>query len=343
MPDIANILVIKWKSMGDLLFTIPAVHVLRENFPRARITYMTSAENAGIAMGFIEVDGRLVVDRKVFKSGNPLAMAGSTLDLLGRLRRARFDLVLDLQCYAETAAMAWLSGAPEIWGFQIGNRMRSAAYTRSLPRNDDLHPADANLELLAHCGVKGSPGMLPSGFRLPQTGRDEAREFLARNGVEESARVLFIQPFTSSPDKNWPLDRQMAVAEHWRGQGLRVIFGGGPQERDALKCAMVAGFPVCAGLTLPTVTWVVERAAAVVGGDTGLLHVATAMGRRVVMLMGPRRPGGCIPYGHPDWVVAANPGQRVAEVPVERVNEAIADALREQAAPAIPAVSEGSK
>jgi heptosyltransferase-1 len=339
MPDIANILVIKWKSMGDLLFTIPAVHVLRENYPGARITYMTSAENAGIAMGFTEVDERMVVDRKVFKQGNPLAMARSALGLLSRLRQARFDLVLDLQCYAETAAMAWLSGAPEIWGFRIGKRMRSAAYTRSLPRNDDLHPADANLELLAHCGVKGSLSALESGFSLPQTGRDEARDFLARHGVEESALVLFIQPFTSSPDKNWPLARHLAVAEHWRGKGARVIFGGGPQEREALKGAMDAGFPVCAGLALPIVAWVVERAAAVLGGDTGLLHVATAMGRRVVMLMGPRRPGGCIPYGHPDWVVAANPGQRVAEVPMERVNEAIADALRGHETRALPAAS----
>jgi heptosyltransferase-1 len=332
MRNFQNILVIKWKSMGDLLFTLPAVHVLRHSFPKARITYMTSAENAGIAAGFTEVDEVLAVDRKVFKQGNPLVIAKAALGLMSRLRRGRFDLVLDLQIYAETAWMTWLCGAPERWGYQLGRRLRRLAYNRSIVRDDDRHPADANLQLLEFCGVTGPAQPLEAGFRLPDRGRAEALDFLAKHGVGDAERILFIQPFTSTPGKNWPLAGHAAVAEHWRARGLRVIFGGGPQERDALEGIRMAGFPVCAGMSLPSVSWVVERAAVVLGGDTGLLHVATAMGKRVVMLMGSFRSGACIPYRHSDWVLFAEAGRQIADLSVERVNEAISMALAERSA-----------
>src|SRR5437899_8575754 len=105
MPDIKNILFIKLKSMGDVVFTLPALDLLRHNFPNARITYLTSAENAPIVACFTEVDEVLILDRKIFKQGKVVAMAAKTFDLIRRLRRGRFSLVIDFQCYSETAAM----------------------------------------------------------------------------------------------------------------------------------------------------------------------------------------------------------------------------------------------
>ncbi|MDB6016033.1 MAG: glycosyltransferase family 9 protein [Pedosphaera sp.] len=325
MRNIDNILFIKFKSMGDVIFTLPAIHLLRQNFPTAKITYLTSSENEPIVAGFPEVDELLVVDRKIFKQGNPLKMGAATVELFRRLRRGHFSLAIDFQCYAETAMMSWLTHSPERWGYQIGRRLRRFAYTHSMPRPGDVHPVDANLTLLTHFGLKPMP--VCNQFKPPEKGREAARQFLAQHKLNTDAPTLIIQPFTSSPQKNWPLENYLAVANFCRAKGVQVIFGGGPGEKELLSPVVAAGFPVFAGLPLSTVAWLLERATLVLGGDTGLLHLAVAMGKRVLMLMVPGGPGRCIPYGHPEWVISPTRSTQLSEIQPDAVNEAIATAL----------------
>ena len=70
MSQNENILLIRLKSIGDVLFTLPAVHRVRENFPGAKITFLTSRENAPLLEGFREVDGVITLDHARFQSGN---------------------------------------------------------------------------------------------------------------------------------------------------------------------------------------------------------------------------------------------------------------------------------
>ena len=67
-----NILLMRLKSMGDVLFILPAVHLLREVFPRARISFLVSAENAPLLAGFRDVDNTITLDRARYRGGNPL-------------------------------------------------------------------------------------------------------------------------------------------------------------------------------------------------------------------------------------------------------------------------------
>ncbi|MDB6112793.1 MAG: glycosyltransferase family 9 protein [Pedosphaera sp.] len=334
MQDINNILFIKLKSMGDVVFTLPALGLLRDNFPTARITYLTSAENAPIVACFKEVDEVLTLDRKIFKQGKLLAMGAQTFDLLRRLRRGRFSLAIDLQCYAETAALAWFTHADQRWGYQLGGRLRRFAYTRSFPKPGDLNSVDGNLKLLTHFGLKPSP--VRNRLQLPDQGRAEAAQFLAHHNLQPDVPTIFIQPFTSSPHKNWPLSSHLVVADYCRARGLQLIFGGGPGEVSLLQPALAAGFPVCAGHSLAAVAWLVNQSAFVLGGDTGLLHLAVAMGKRVLMLMVPWGPGSCTPYGHPDWVLAPVRSPQLSEITPDAVNQAIVNALGSESICALP-------
>jgi ADP-heptose:LPS heptosyltransferase len=67
----------------------------------------------------------------------------------------------------------------------------------------------------------------------------------------------------------------------------------------------------------------------VLGCDTGLMHVAVAMGKRVVMMMGSLQPGACYPFGHRDWAVLPPNGAPVAAISCEEINRACAEALTE--------------
>src|ERR1043165_9157694 len=130
----ADILLIRLKSIGDILFTLPAVNLVRDCFPNAGLTFLTSSENAPLLRGFVALNNVLTLDRALYRRKNPLAIFAHTLELLRRLRRSRFSLVIDFQGYGETALLTSLTGAPQRWG-TIYRRGRRWAYTSAQPRD----------------------------------------------------------------------------------------------------------------------------------------------------------------------------------------------------------------
>ena len=321
-----NILLMRLKSMGDVVFTLPAVHLLRESFPRARLTYLVSAENAPLLEGFRDVDETIVLDRARFRSGNPLHILQETFTLLRRVRRGRFSLVVDFQGYGETAWLAWLSGALQRWA-SMHTTPRRWAYTRSFRCNYGLHPAEWFLSLLHQCGVR--PRRVRNEFVLPDKAFDEARRFFAAHQLALDRPTLFIQPFTSTAGKNWPLDRYCAVARHWRERGRQVLFGGGPSERASLEPAQQSGFAVSAGVPLLVSAGLAGLCALTVSGDTGLLHLTAAMGKRVVAIIQSTAPGNKYPFQHPEWAVTPTVGVDISNITSEAVIAACERALAE--------------
>jgi ADP-heptose:LPS heptosyltransferase len=319
-----NILLIRLKSIGDILFLLPAVHVVRDSFPGAKITFLTSRENASLLGGFREVDEVIMLNRARLQSGNPKAILAEAFSLLRRLRRGKFSLVVDFQGYGETAWLAWLSGAPQRWG-NVYNKGRRWAYTHGVARNERIHHVDWYLSLLEQCGLR--PGKILNEFVLPDDALNEARQFFAAHNLNAASSTLFIQPFTSSPNKNWPLDRQLAVARHWQARGLQILFGGGPAERAALEPVRQAGFPVSAGVPLLVTGGLMKLSSLILGGDTGALHLAVAMGKRVVMIRNSIAPGSPYPYQHPDWAVTPTSGRVVSSIETGAVIGACARAF----------------
>ena len=115
-----NILLIRLKAIGDVIFTLPAVHALREHFPAAKITFLTSKENAALLRGFPQVNDVIALDRAALRSGHPWKMGAEFFGLLRRLRAGRFSLVVDFQGFGETAWLARITGAPQRWGSVYG-------------------------------------------------------------------------------------------------------------------------------------------------------------------------------------------------------------------------------
>jgi ADP-heptose:LPS heptosyltransferase len=321
-----NILLIRFKSIGDILFTLPAVHAVRENFPGAKITFLTSRENAPLLRGFQEVDETITIDRAALKSGNPMKTLPEFFGLLRRLRGGKFPLVVDFQGYGETAWLARLSGAPRRWG-SVYSKGRAWAYTHGPKRDGKIHPADWNLSLLQQCGLK--IGEVKNDFVLPEDALAAAGKFFSEQKLDAARPTLFIQPFTSSPQKNWPLENFLALARHWRSRGLQIIFGGGPADRAALEPARAEDFCISAGPPLLVSAGLAKLSSFMLGGDSGLGHIAVAAGKRVVMVMMGNQPGFCVPFRHPDWTVVPAPGAGIATIPVAAVLAATERAFSE--------------
>lgn len=321
-----EILLIRLKSIGDILFTLPAVHLVRTAFPEANIRFLVSKEYAPLLEGFQEVDSVICLDRGRFRQANPVGIVTEAVSLLRGLRRPRFSLAIDFQGYGETALLTWWSGAPKRWGtvYRSGSEW---AYTQGVPRDTACHPAENFLSLLHKCGL--APAPVCNQFTLPESAVEEARRLFLGWGLEAAKQTLFLQPFTSSPHKDWGLDHYLALARLWQGRGWQIVFGGGPAERAALEPARQAGFPVSAGTPLLVTAGLMEFSTLVLGGNTGLPHLAVAMGKRVVMIMDWIDPGSAHPFQHRDWAVTPANGQSLADMPTGAVDDACGRALAE--------------
>jgi ADP-heptose:LPS heptosyltransferase len=326
MSACENILLIRLKSIGDILFTLPAVHVVRENFPQAKIHFLAAREHAPIISGFAGVDKVIPLDRSVYRSDSLRNAASSTFKLLYGLRRGNFSRVIDFHGYGETELLAWWSGAPERWG-NVYRPLRGWTYTHISRRTGVMHPVERNLALLCQCGLR--MGQIRNEYVLPDAALTEAKVFLDRQRLDVSKPLLFIQPFTSNWQKDWPLENFLSVASHFRSQEIQVLFGGGPGEQSKLKPVQDAGFAVTAGTPLMVSAGLTKLATVVLGADTGLLHFAVAMGRRVVMLMHSNLPGSCHPFQHADWAVIPKVGRAMSGIQVATVIGACERALGE--------------
>ena len=323
-----NILLIRLKAIGDVVLTLPAVNAVRANFPAAKITFLTSKENIPLLAGFRDVNEAIALDRKLFRTGNPLRVVPEIFRLIRRLRGGQFDLVVDFQGYGETAWFARLTGAPQRWGSVYG-KGREWAYTHGIPRNNQIQIADFNLSLLRQCGLK--IGEVQNKFSLPVAALAAAEKFFGEQNLDRRKPTLFIQAFTSSPSKNWSLENFLKLAAHFRATGVQIIFGGGPGDVVALEPAHAAGFVVAAGVPLLTSAGLVQLSTVILGGVTGLLHLAVAQQKRVVMLIGYADAEPGFPYEHKNWAVTPVDGIEAAKIKLEPVIAACAQAFSEPA------------
>ena len=326
VPD--RILLIRLRSIGDVILTLPAVHAVRKNFPNAKITFLTSKENITLLQGFGDVDEVISLDRAALRTGNPAKLIPEIFGLLRRLRAGKFSLVVDFQGYGETALLARLTGAPQRWG-GVYSSGREWAYTRARPRAENLHPAAGYLQLLQECGLQIGP--VQNRFQLPPAALAAAQQFLDEQKINAGRPILFLQPFTSSSHKDWPLENFLAVARHFRAQGVAVVFGGGPADRHRLEPVQAEGFPVSAGVPLLVTGGLMQLAALTVGGDTGALHLAVAEGRRVLMLMHRLIPGCPVPFQNPDWILAPPGAGKITGISVAAVIAACSGTFNEPA------------
>jgi ADP-heptose:LPS heptosyltransferase len=322
----ANILLIRLKSIGDILFTLPAVHRVREACPEARISFLVSKEYAPLLEGFRDVDAVIGMDRARFRHPNPGVIIAEALSLLRHLRRPKFSLTIDFQGYGETALLTRWSGAGQRWG-TVYRTGRKWAYTRWGSRDPESHPAADFLSLLETGGLRSAA--IRNQFILPDSVAEEARRLFLDRRLDPARPTLFVQPFTSAPHKDWPLARYLVVAGLWQRRGWQVLFGGGPAEQAALEPVRQAGYPVSAGAPLLVTAGLMKHSRLILGGDTGLLHLAVAMDKRVVMIMSSNRPGSSHPFQHPDWTITPANGEPVATITTDAVNKACDRAFAE--------------
>jgi len=306
--EFQRILLIKPSSLGDVVHALPVLHGLRDRYPNARIDWLISVSLAPLLEGHPDLNELVLFDRRRYgrMAYNPMA-AADFVRLIRRLRTRRYDLVLDLQGLFRTGFLTRASGAPVRIGFADAREGASFFYNHRLPGDDpDAHAVDRNYTVARLLGFSE----IPIEFHIPLSDDDRASaERLLRPAERQSEQSLIaVVPGARWETKVWLPQRFAAtIDELHRGSDARCVLLGGPDE--TARCNQIAALcrdtPLnLAGQTsLRTLVAVLAKADAVLCHDSGAMHVAVALDRPVVCLVGPTNPARTGPYRRPQDVV----------------------------------------
>jgi lipopolysaccharide heptosyltransferase I len=338
-----DFLVIRLSSIGDIVHTLPAVAALGETFPASRITWVIETRYASLLDGNPYVHRLVKLDtlgwRKRLGSARTLDEA---LRGLKELRAVRFDTAIDFQGLIKSALLARLSGARRRVGFEkrwLRERLAGLFYTErvAVAAATGRHAIEENLALVERLGVPR-----PERFRFALPRSAEAERAVAERLEALGAReFIIINPGGGWIAKRWSPESYAALIRALQGE-LPILLTGSPEEESLIRqvvgdCngAHASYFPS----SLMEFIALARRARLFVGGDTGPLHLAAAVGTPIVGIYGPTDPARNGPFSAADRVLRARvpvnhtrrarDAQYIAGVSAESVRAAVLERLRE--------------
>ena len=282
--DPKRILIVLHGSIGDVTRALPLANLLRRGFPRAFLAWSVEPAAYPLLQANPAIDDIIVFERRQWwKSFWPF---------LARIRGGRFDLVLDLQRHLKSGIVSRVTGARYRLGFHPADSKEGNGFFNNLhiPRfGDGIAKIDHYLKFAEYLQIPCAP--IEWGFELTVQERAAVDDHLAQ--VTGSHATLFVG--TRWQSKGW-FPRQIAACAKLlqTEYGFHVVLLGGPEDRGVAEEAMggVEGRAVdLVGRTsLREAIGVIQRAKVAVGPDTGLMHIAAAVGTPVVSLWGATEP-----------------------------------------------------
>lgn len=285
-----NVLIIKPGAIGDLLHLTPVLRALKGLNPATSITILVGSRvTASLFENNPDVSEAIVFDKK----GEHRSLTG-LLSLRRLLRERDFDLVLNFQ---RSNLKAWLLASAAF-------PCRCLVYRKA--RGRVVHAVVNHLETLAPLGI--DPHAADRRLHFFPSPQDEtfADRELRTRGLA-GATVIAFNPGTAHAVKCWPVERFAELGDRLKEElGVEIVILGSAGERalaEGIMARMRHSAHDLTGCSLGELGALLERSALLVTGDTGPMHVASAVGTRVVALHGPTSPERSGPVGEGHRIV----------------------------------------
>jgi heptosyltransferase-1 len=302
-----RVLVVRLSAMGDVIHGIPAIAALRRERPNLQIGWLI--EHRWMELLCAHPPERLqprselkplvewvhVSDFKGWRK--ELSAPATWRDMTGCMREVRatkYDVALDLQGSIRAAIAARLSGAKSRIGAAEPRELPARKFYTALVATPGAHVVEHALSLVSAVAGEDITYEPPSFPRDPAT-EAWADRFCSSVGFR---RLAIINPGAGWGAKCWPAESYGEVAKALAGHGIAVMVNFGPNEEQLAQQVRDASGAVARPITcsVSELIALTRRASLFVGGDTGPMHLAAALGVPVVALFGPTRPERNGPY-----------------------------------------------
>jgi lipopolysaccharide heptosyltransferase II len=309
-----KILLVRLRQIGDVVFTTPAIHALRDRFPSAEITYLVEPAAAPVVAGNPHLSHLRILPR-----GRGLRGWLSDLALGRQLRRERYDIAIDFHGGPRASLLTWLSRASVRIGYSVAGR--GWMYTTEVARSRQLlprHSVVSQWDLLRPLGIAvPDRDRYPCEMAVDPAAEGRVRRLLDAQHARPADRLIVIHVSAGNPFRRWPLSSFAEVAATLAADGAdcRVIVTSGPSDADAAarviaearsRLAPEIGDRIldCGELSLAELRALFDRAALFIGGDSGPMHVASTTRVPIVSLYGPTLPARSAPWRPLQWHAA---------------------------------------
>lgn len=303
--DRLRVLVVRLGAMGDVLHAMPAVAALRARLPECHLGWVieprwaallqsdTAAVPRGASMPLVDI-----VHAAHARGWARQPLSPSTWSAMAQLRRElreqHYDIAIDLQGAVRSAIIGKASGAALMGEAEPRERPARWFFERHIP-TQGVHVIEQACEVVA------SAAGLPLTPRLPPLPVSAAAEARVAALLMDARPLALLHPGAGWGAKRWPAERYGAVAAALASQGYQVVVNCAPGE-EALAADVATtsgGYAKDIATDMAELIAMTRRSALVIGGDTGPLHLACALGRPVVGIFGPTDPARNGPWGVP--------------------------------------------
>ena len=281
---VGRVLVVRLRSIGDTVLATPSLRTLRRFLPGARIDVLLEDWVAPLLEGSAEVDRVLTVRRK---------SQSSRLAVARRLRAEGYDVAYNLHGGSTAALLVRASGARHRVGY--ADYSYASLHNHAAPPSAELwgrektHSAEQQLALLGWTGVPVTDRPASRLAVLPEPAAKVARRLREEAGLADGQPFALVHPAAAFETKTWAAENFARVVEHLAARGLASVAVAAPGESKVIDEVRARSTSPLAGftdLTLPELTALAARATVFVGNDSGVAHVAAAVGAPQVVVFG---------------------------------------------------------
>ncbi len=290
MEQPRRILVFTTNWLGDALFVSPLISALKYNFPQSRLSVLLLERVKAIFHNHPQIDNILIYNNRI----NLISL----LTTIIRLQRERFDAAFIIKPSLTRTLILRLAGIKEIIGFD--NRKSGWLLTvRIAPPHKDLHRIDYFLTILENMHLK----IEKRKYEFFPSSEDKAyidRLFLQRN-INRDLPLLIINPGANWIPKRWPVDSFAELIKNIKMRlALNIIITGSEKDRglseQIIRKSGECVFNFAGQTSLGQLGALMREADVVLSADSGPMHIAAAVGTKVVALFGPTSASITGPY-----------------------------------------------
>jgi predicted lipopolysaccharide heptosyltransferase III len=326
-----KILIIKLRYIGDTLSIVPVIDRIKEYVPEAIVDVLIRKGTEQVVAFHPGIRNVWVYDQKRVKS-DFRSSAPYQLDLIRRLRKERFDYILDYTHGDRAAILSFLIRAPIRISYRCSSPLTKALMNRFVDSNPfEHHIVEYQLKALSLFNLPvNNPKM---NIHIPEIAEKAVNEILVRNDIEPQLDMIAIHPGARGRLRQWRPERFALIGDrlmkHYQAQ---IILVGGSDELDVIekveKCMRFKPVLSTTGLNLLEMAALFRKCRLFLGNDSAPGHIAAAVDCPTVSLFGPTFPHMWSPYNRRGDVLFKNPPccgclQKVCDRPEENCMDLI--------------------
>lgn len=310
-----KILLIHTGGIGDLIMATPALRSLRQVFPKAKIHFLGNTKSIEVIQRFPYIDKIITLDTSKVKSNHSLLDAPQVFHRLLHLRRQKYEALFVLQPQLSFGASIRMGifvlslGIPKRFG--RNTKGRGFFLNRSIQENSSStkHEVERMLEVIRLSCV------IPENYSLEmpisQDDRYFASQLLGNKGIKPSDFIIAFGPGFGKPTRGWYPQRWARLGDLLIDKyGAKIVLLGGIKEIElSSKIAYIMknrSIIITGKTTIFQSAALLEQCHLLICNDSGLMHLATAVGTNIVALFGPGDYNRIKPYANPDSFVIVN-------------------------------------